>query len=63
LNITWIITEVGRDISQEEQVLLENLGQFLMDPSHTAQCIDGWLHLQSRFPKGGKPASMFRKYE
>lgn len=52
-----------RDISQEEQGHLENLGQFLMDPSHTAQCIDGWLHLQSQFPKGGKPASVFRNCE
>ena len=40
---------------------LENLGQFLMDLSHTAQCIDGWLHLPSQFLKDGKPASVFRK--
>lgn len=43
-----------RDVSQEDQGLLENPSESLTNPSHTAQYRHGWLHLLSQFPRGGK---------
>lgn len=46
-----------RDILRVEPELLENLFQFLMDPSRIAQCIHGLLLLLSLFLTGGKPGT------
>lgn len=44
-------------------MLLENLSQFLMDLSRTAQCRDGWLRLQNRCLIGGKPVFILGRGE